>query len=177
MHRERGFTLVEVLVALVIAAIVVTLAQKVFASATEGVATLLAARRALDRSANARRLLKVTFLSLEIGSVGGTAFDGGPDRAAFSAWELTDGGWFELRRIELAVQDSQLVLRLRSNREIALEDSVVALSVDYLLRPGADARWARRWVSPGSAPLAVRLRIAGLAGAVDTLLFLIGSRG
>ena len=177
MLRDRGFTLIEVLVALTVAAMVVTLAQKAFAGATEGAQTLVATRQALDRSANERRWLKATFLSLQVGSVSDAGFDGEPDRAAFGAWELTEHGWFELRGVRLAVQDSQLVLTLEGRQRIALQDSVAALSLDYLLRAGADARWARRWMSPTSAPLAVRLRIARLTGAVDTLLFLIGSRG
>ena len=63
-------------------------------------------------------------------------------------------------------------------------DSVAELALDYLLEPGAESRWVREWVSPVSAPLAVRMRIekagCGTRDArcvVDTLLFLIKERG
>ena len=63
-------------------------------------------------------------------------------------------------------------------------DSGTDLQFDYLLEPGAESRWVREWVSPVSAPVAVRMRIAKAgcgkrdAGCVvDTLLFLIKERG
>src|SRR5438105_2612900 len=66
---------------------------------------------------------------------------------------------------------------------IALADSIASLDFDYLLEPGAESRWVRVWVSPVSAPLAVRMRVErpgkGEGGRVvtDTLLFLIKERG
>ena len=67
---------------------------------------------------------------------------------------------------------------------IALVDSVTNVQVDYRLEPGAESRWVREWVSPVSAPVAVRMRIErAVHGAqdtgnvVDTLLFLIKERG
>ncbi|MDZ4863742.1 MAG: hypothetical protein SGJ01_09885, partial [Gemmatimonadota bacterium] len=64
--------------------------------------------------------------------------------------------------------------------EIVLADSVVGVEFDYLLEPGAQTRWVQTWISPLSAPLGVRLRIARRANDVDwtdTLLVLIGERG
>ena len=48
--------------------------------------------------------------------------------------------------------------------------------------PGEQARFVREWISPVSAPIAVRLRIArrreaGYSEQVDTLLVLVGPRG
>ena len=66
---------------------------------------------------------------------------------------------------------------------ILLADSVTDVAFDYLLEPGEEAKWMREWISPVSAPLAVRIRIQrgtgkGEAGmVVDTLLLLIKERG
>jgi hypothetical protein len=67
---------------------------------------------------------------------------------------------------------------------VVLIDSVADVALDYLLEPGLDARWVGEWVSPLSAPLAVRMRIRRAGnetrepgGVVDTLLFLIKERG
>ena len=67
---------------------------------------------------------------------------------------------------------------------IALRDVVRDVEFDYLLEPGAESRWVREWVSPVSAPVAVRMRITKAengkwetGNAVDTLLFLIKERG
>ena len=189
---QRGFTLVEVMVALSIGAVVVLLAHELFGAVAERGRTLTVVRSALDRSANARRWLDATFLSLDVGTEGAAGFDGRPDHAAFASWLLTADGWFERRTVSLARNNDRLVASVAPGQPIALMDSVAELALDYLLEPGAEARWVREWVSPVSAPVAVRMRIEkagcpkglpvgrGMRDArcmVDTLLFLIKERG
>ena len=48
---------------------------------------------------------------------------------------------------------------------------------DYLLVPGADARWVMEWHSQVSAPLAVRVTLSHTGGEVDTMLYLVKPRG
>jgi prepilin-type N-terminal cleavage/methylation domain-containing protein len=181
---HRGFTLVELLVALSIASVVVIVAHQLFAAVAEHGKTLTAARTSLDRRANARRWLKGAFLSLDVGTDGASGFEGRPDHVAFSTWLLTPDGWFERRAVSLARNDDRLVANVTPGQPIALMDSATDVELDYLLEPGAESRWVREWVSPVSAPLTVRLRIArtgcGMQDAgcvVDTLLFLIKERG
>jgi len=179
-----GFTLIEVLVALTIAAVVVLLAHQVFAAVAERGRTLVAARDSLDRAANARRWLKATFLSLEVGTDSAGGFDGRADRIEFAAWQRTPDGWFERRRIALGHDGDQLVASVTPGEPVALIDGVTGIAFDYLLEPGAGSRWVREWVSPVSAPVAIRIRVArgggtGDGGRVvtDTLLLLIKERG
>jgi len=190
--RPAGFTLVEVMVALTIGAVVVLLAHELFGAVAERGRRLTVVRTALDRSANARRWLDATFLSLDVGTDGAGGFDGRPDHAAFASWLLTPDGWFERRTVSLARNNDRLVASVAPGQPIALMDSVAELALDYLLEPGAESRWVREWVSPVSAPVAVRMRIEkagcpkglpvgrGMRDArcmVDTLLFLIKERG
>ena|SRR5437867_1605403 len=184
VRDRRGFTLVEVVVALTIGAVVVLLAHQLFAGVADRGRTLTLARTALDRTANARRWLQATFLSLDVGTDGASGFDGRPDHAAFTTWLLTPDGWFERRVVSLARQDDRLVATVRPGQAIALSDGVTDLAFDYLLEPGAEARWVREWVSPVSAPVAVRMRVTKArngkretGNVVDTLLFLIRERG
>lgn len=177
-----GFTLVEVMVALTVGAVVLLAAHRIFAGVLDGSRALVEARETLDREANARRWLKATFLSLD------APFEGKPERASFNSWQLAPGGWFEERRIELRHQGDRLVA-LGSGEPLELANDVTDLAFDYLLDPGADSKWVREWISQVSAPVAVRIRIArcpkGLpddrgrqdAGCADTLLFLIKERG
>ena len=183
MRRESGFTLVEVLAAVAIAGAVVLVAHQLYTAVADGGHQLASARRALDREANGRRWLKSAFLSLEVGQVPGESFDGDGDRMRFSAWQMTSGGWFERRRIELGGIDDRLVATLPDG-QLSLADGVAHVAFDYLLEPGADTHWARQWISPVSAPMAVRMRIirdrvTGGRGrpATDTVLFLIKERG
>ena len=177
MRRESGFTLIEGVVALTIGALVVLVAHQLFAAVAERGKALTSARAALDRAANTRRWLHAMFLSLDVGTEGATGFDGRPDHAAFSTWLLTPDGWFERRHVSLSLEGDRLTATVTPGTPIALMDSVSDLQLDYLLEPGADSRWVREWVSPVSAPVAVRLRIARTGYVVDTLLFLIKERG
>jgi prepilin-type N-terminal cleavage/methylation domain-containing protein len=170
----RGFTLVEVMVAVAIGSLVTAAAYRVFTGVADGAKAVAAARESLDRSVNARRWLKGTFLSLE------PPFEGRVNRATFTSWQLVAGGWFEPQPISLAREGNRFVAT-SGQQTLVLADSVENVTFDYLLEPGADTKWVREWISPVSAPLAVRLRIVGCgkrdAGCVDTLLFLVKERG
>ena len=169
-----GFTLIEVLVALTIASVVVVAAHQIFTGVADGANAVAAERRDLDRTSNAHRWLKATFLSLE------PPFEGRVGRVLFTSWQLAPGGWFEQQQTELR-RDGRRLVATHGNAALELADNVTDLAFDYLLDPGADSRWVREWVSPVSAPVAIRLRIAGCgrrdAGCVDTLLFLVKERG
>jgi prepilin-type N-terminal cleavage/methylation domain-containing protein len=177
VSRNAGFTLIEVMVALAIGGLVVLTAERLFAGAGDGARLLTEAREQLDRDANARRWLEATFLSLAVGDSGAIGFTGNRDRVRFTAWQLTPGGWFEPCDIDLAMSVGQLVAGAAPGEALTLADSVTDLAFDYLLEPGADTRWVQQWVSPVSAPLAVRVRLGRARGVVDTLLFLIKERG
>jgi prepilin-type N-terminal cleavage/methylation domain-containing protein len=172
--RRQGFTLIEVMVAMAIAGIVILAAHRIFTGVADGARAVAAAREGLDRSANARRWLKSTFLSLE------PPFEGRANRASFTSWQLVPGGWFEQAPTRLS-QDGSRFIGATGAQPLQLADGVSDVAFDYLLDPGADTKWVREWISPVSAPLAVRLRIAGCgrrdAACADTLLFLVKERG
>jgi prepilin-type N-terminal cleavage/methylation domain-containing protein len=169
-----GFTLIEVLVALAVGGLVVVAAQRIFAGVGDSSKAIAAARERLDREANARRWLKATLLSLD------PPFEGRTDRVAFTAWHLTPGGWFEPAPTSLSLEGDRFIAR-SGDATLDLADGVSDLALDYLLDPGANAKWVREWISPVSAPLVVRVRIGrcgrGDAACADTLLFLIKERG
>src|SRR6266540_4746070 len=127
-HSALGFTLVEVLVALTISAVVVLLAHQVFAAVAERGRTLVAARDSLDRAANARRWLKATFLSLEVGTDSAGGFDGRADRVDVAAWERTADGWFDRRRIALGRDGDRLVASMTPGEAVALMDGVTGVA-------------------------------------------------
>lgn len=169
-----GFTLIEVLVALTIAGVVVVGARQIFTGVADGANAVATERRNLDRSSNARRWLKATFLSLE------PPFEGRTGRVSFTSWQLTPGGWFAQQQTELGRNGPRLVAT-HGNAALELANNVTDVAFDYLLEPGTDSRWVREWVSPVSAPVAIRLRIATCGhqkvGCVDTILFLVKERG
>lgn len=174
-----GFTLLELLAALAISGLVFLLASRLLSGAIGSSTALREARTALDREQNGYRWLRAAFGSLDLSATPG-GFEGQPDRVRFGSRRPSPAGWPVSRGVSLALVDGALLGQEDSEPPIRLADSVAVLSLDYLLEPGADTRWVRQWISPLTAPVAVRLRIARRAGdttQVDTLLLLIGERG
>jgi prepilin-type N-terminal cleavage/methylation domain-containing protein len=189
---RRGFTLVEVLVALAVGTAVVLLAHRTLLEASAIGSGVAQRRQAHDRLMNARRFLIQVFGSLEVGSVANSGFWGTTDAVAFTAWLPDESGASIRRRVSVVLGDVaaaggvRLVAFVYPREEsdgaaaatdtLVLMPSVSGLALDYLLDFGADAAWVQEWRSPVTAPLAVRLRVASDSG-VDTLLFAIGPRG
>ena len=181
MTGRRGFTLVELMVALVVTALVTLLAHRAFGVAIDGARELRRVRIAEDRTRNAERWLAAALLSLEVGQQGASSFEGQRDQVHFTSWLVTSSGWMERADVRLGLSGAALIARVGDAAPLVLADSVKAVTFDYLLEPGAESRWAAEWVSPVSAPIAVRLRMesTGSSGAIraDTVLYLIKSRG
>jgi prepilin-type N-terminal cleavage/methylation domain-containing protein len=177
-----GFTLIEVLLAITLSAMVLLAAHRIFTGVVDGTRRLNEARAELDRAMNARRWLTAAVGSLEVGDQGGP-FVGKPDQVAFGSWHLTPEGWLTRRRVALGDVSGRFVALPPQGDPLVLADSVRDVQFDYLLDPGENATWVREWISPVSAPLAIRMRITrsgcGMpdAGCVDTLLLIIGPRG
>lgn len=180
MRRERGFTLVEVMVALSLGALVLFAAHRVFSAVVDGSHRLTEAQQALERQSNTRRWLTEAFGSLAIGETGG-GFAGHVDRVQFSTWELDEHGWRRRDRVELELRQHQFIASTEAG-DITLADSLTALEFDYLLDPSdgsGSEGWGfvREWISPVSAPLAVRVRLAYKSQPTDTLFLIVGPRG
>lgn len=174
MRSERGgFTLIELMVALAISGVVVLLAYRTLVGIADSAAQLAASRTELDQAMNARRWLMEAFGSLQVDS--GNGFTGHADRVEFAASQWAPQGWLETRDIVLSREGDSLVARM-ANTPFTLRRGVRSFECDYLLEPGAATKWVREWISPVSAPLAVRLRI-GYREHADTLLLLVGPRG
>jgi len=177
--RRGGFTLLEVLVAVVLTGTVALLAHQLFAAAVDGSRRLEQARRRLDREGNARAFLRDALLALEVGADSAGSFEGEPRRLRFSARLPTSDGWDERRTVGLALAGDRWTAAVgdEPGTRLVLADSVRSVQLDYLLEPGADARWVMDWHSPVSAPLAVRVRLTRAGDACDTMIYLVKPRG
>ena len=176
---RRGFTLIEVMVALSLSAMVLLMAHRLFGTAADALLSLRRSREELDREQNGARWLTLAFGNLDVADSAG-GFEGLPDRVRFASWQLTAPGWLERVPVELSAEGGAFVARAGAEPPITIADSVLATEFDYLLEPGARTKWVHTWISPLSSPVAVRLRIARRANAAawtDTLLVLIGERG
>lgn len=180
MAPDRGgFTLVEVLVAMVLLAIVMLMGRGLVGSVLDGAHRTDEYRGELDREMNAHRWLTAAFASAGTGDAGRPgSFEGDSGAVSFTAWLETPGGWPEPGTIRLAVAGTALTVEGPS-RSFTLMAGVHRLDFDYLADLGANTAWVRAWRSAVSAPYAVRVRIDRRPARprVDTLLLRIGSRG
>jgi len=171
--RRSGFTLIEMMVALTLAALVALLAHRMFSGVLDASRRATEAQTTLAREMNARRWLIEAFGALDISATSG-GFVGRAREVDFATWQRTTADRLALNRVTLVQIADSLVLVGASR--ISLLDSVRSADFDYLLEPGANSIWVREWISPVSAPLAVRLRV-NRSSVVDTLVLLVGPRG
>jgi prepilin-type N-terminal cleavage/methylation domain-containing protein len=169
----RGFTLIEVIVALTIGSAVVLMVHQAFGAMIDVSGRLDTERAQHGRRMHTAEALEPAFGSLEIGFAGTTGFEGQPNRVAFSA-TLPTGT--RPAPVAIAIEGGWLMLR-RGTAPVDTLAPATAVALDYLLSYGAQATWVQSWHSPASAPLAVRLRLLHNDAPADTLLFVIGPRG
>ncbi len=176
MKARTGFTLVELMVALVLGSLTVLLTHQVFTAVSDGIRRMAAAQTDWEAKQFAGRWLDDAILSLETGS-GGGGFDGHADRLEFSTWLMTEQGWPERQRVSLSLNHHRLVARAAGS-SVELFPELRSVAFDYLLDPGLNSHWVSDWSSPVSAPLGVRLRLERIQPHhTDTLLFLVKGRG
>jgi prepilin-type N-terminal cleavage/methylation domain-containing protein len=172
--RNRGFTLIEVMAALVVGAVVMTLLYRLLTVIGTGLASARRTSASLETDANTRRWLKRAFGSVEVGQPGDSPFEGSAMRLSCTTWLEVPGGWLERGQLSLALRGDSLEARYPAGN-LLIATNVIAIELAYL---GSTSRatWEAAWDSPVAPPLAVRL-ILIRAEASDTLTYLIGGRG
>jgi prepilin-type N-terminal cleavage/methylation domain-containing protein len=182
-HRQRrGFTLIEVLVALVVGAVVMLGARLLLEGVGDSGRRIVRVAQRADRDANAERLLRSTVASLEWGSAeeGGARFGGDEHEARFTSWCDTPGGWQERCAVMISItcdSSAQPVSAALSLSGVGTEP--VQVRAGFMrgeLRYLADARdgghWITKWDAGLSAPIAI-----GVILDRDTLVLRVGERG
>lgn len=175
VRAHDGFTLLEVMVALAIGAMVLMMAHQLLAAVTEGSRRLEERVIHQDRMLNGRRWLRAALGSINA-PVESLPFIGHPNELTLSASTLRGGGWFAPQRLRLLVHEDSLLVERSEEGILFLADSIERIDFDYLLEPGAETRWASNWISTASTPLAVRMRLKHRQSGIDTSLFMIMDR-
>jgi len=192
-RHASGFTLVELLVALLLTGLVVLLAHALLADVTDAARRTQEVVRQADREGNRRLWLVRTFAGVDVAGSAPLGFRGThgsregreADQVAFRSW-VRIGERHELRVVRIGLTDEGRILaevrlppgpRDATPDLLVLGEGIVALALDYLLDYGAGAPWVAEWVSPVSAPVAVRWRVTRADGRADTLLLHVGARG
>ncbi|MGH7334195.1 MAG: PulJ/GspJ family protein [Candidatus Rokuibacteriota bacterium] len=177
-HRvANGFTLIEVMVALMIGGMALAGAAALLSGLAERAEAIRTAAARVDREANAERVLRSLLANLELSPDTSPSWVGDPRSARFRAWCDTPAGWPGRCAVRLFFQDSGGVGSLRLEL-IGAEPSVTELRrgfraghFRYLVNAGQGGQWTTRWSHP--VPPAAVAVITGN----DTLLLTVWGGG
>jgi prepilin-type N-terminal cleavage/methylation domain-containing protein len=176
---RRGFTLIEVIVALTIGAIAVTLSVAIFSNVSVGIERVTGAIAVHDRRSNAREWMADVFSYMTPVGREAEGFKGDSRAMSFSSRVWDPSGAHVASRIALEFRDSSLVARSSVDTVTVLASGLVSGRFDYIEAYGSTVPFSIRWESRISAPLAVRVllgRRGTAAATIDTLFFWIGTR-
>lgn len=179
-HRSSrghdGFTLIEVIVALVISAIVLLGARAMLGEVGDDALRIAAQTRHVDTEANAERALRALVRGLELSGNDSAQFSGDEQKTQFSSWCDVPGGWQERCSVELVVERRRdgdaLVIQTSTRPPILVREGMRAASLRYLSTVSGGGEWIRVWGTGITAPLAI-----GIILDADTLIVPIGERG
>jgi prepilin-type N-terminal cleavage/methylation domain-containing protein len=173
---RSGFTIIELLVALIVGAMVVLAARLMLEGVADDARRINIFAQRGDHGANAERALRSTVESLDVGTVGVQPFEGDERAARFTAWCTRPGGWQERCAVTLSITgDSSvaaLVLALPGDKPLNVRSGARHGQLCYLADAHDGGRWVRKW----GAGLGVPLAIGAILDA-DTLVLRIGERG
>ena len=171
-----GFTLVEVMVAIAISAMVVAAGRLLLGELGDDAERIAVATAATDGAANADWFLHSLVGQIEVGSTASETFSGTDHEARFTSWCLVPQGWQERCTVTLTVggDDSVRTLEamLSTGEHVVLRTQPPPLVLRYLTNAAAGGTWHRSWDPAIQAPLAI-----GIVTQADTTILRIGDRG
>lgn len=174
--QRTGFTLLEILVAITIAAMTVLTARALLEELADDAQAIVRQAAESDEDANAERVLRELIRRLEIGTDDSTRFTGHERIARFTSWCEVPRGWLERCKVTLAVEtrgrEPVLAAALSTGELLMLRRGFTSGQLRFLGDAGRGGTWFRSWGESITAPLAI-----GVVLDADTLILRIGERG
>ena len=176
-NRARGgFTLIEVIVALVVSSIVLLGARAMLGEIGDDALRIAARAQRVDAETNAERTMRALVRGLELSANDSAQFSGTARRAQFSSWCDMPAGWQERCSVALVIEKRRdgdaLVIHASARPPMIVRERVGTASLRYLSTVSAGGEWIRVWGAGITAPLAI-----GIILDADTLIVPIGERG
>ncbi len=151
LHSALGFTLIEVMVALVIGGMAVAGAAALLSGLADRAQAIARAATRADGDANAERVLRALVANLELSTDTTPSFVGDATSARFRAWCDTPGGWLErcTARLFFEQRGELASLRLeligREATVIELQSGIRAGRFRYLVNVDHVLTWKDTW--------------------------------
>lgn len=178
---RTGFTLLEVLVAVMISATLLLSADVVFEQLADSRATAARATVERDRAQNALAMIRRWVRQANVSSRSGSGlaphgFTGDSTTARFSSSCIAPGGWERECDVTLHVvsdSDGAALVAVSSTGDSArLGRRDHSLMLRYLIDATDNGRWVGRWPAGPTVPIAI-----GIVSGADTVLCRVGARG
>ena len=177
-RRAAGFTLVEVMVAVVVIGVVLVGARTMLGQIADDADRIAGAAAEADREANADGLLRAVTGRVEVSRMPGqeVSFQGQPDGARFHSWCEVPDGWLERCQASLGfvgLEDgAALVLRLSTGETVPVRRGIRRGEILYLRDAAQGGVWMKSWGASITPPVALGVVVDG-----DTSVIRIGERG
>ena len=160
--RRRGFTLIEVAVAMVVASGFLVLSRAVLFGVADGAGRIAAAASANDDKRTSRQQLRAILAFARTVDPDSVAFLGSPRALFVRSYCPTPGGWNEACSVTVSIGDSTSTIYLGINyrRLTAIDRSARDFAALCYLQSVADGgRWLSDWPATHDLPMAVGLVI------------------
>lgn len=168
--QSRGFTLVELVIALTIATGLLLGGRLLLERLADANHRMARAAEAADEAANADMLLRRLVLQADPPRIG-HPFDGGPAAARFPSWCDTPAGWQEACTVTLTLGDA-LTVSAPPMPPFLARRGIAGAEFRYLYDAADGGHWQRTWRDQATLPRAI-----GIVTTGDTTILRIGERG
>lgn len=170
--KRRGFTLLELMVAVVLGAGILMAGRLLLEQVTSASQTILFAQAASELRVSREQTLRELFRNLEIATTDSVTFGGTEHDMTFTSWCDSASGLRGRCRVTLTL-DSVLAMTSSSDsaRVVLARDTVLGV-FRYLNDVHDGGQWLRGWGNGITIPLAI-----GVVFGHDTTVLRIGSRG
>jgi prepilin-type N-terminal cleavage/methylation domain-containing protein len=173
-RRRQGATLIELMVALAASGVALAGGAALVSAAHTSLEQARRTAAAIDRRANAQRLLRRTVADMLAGD-GADRFSGNMRETRFTSWCDVAAGWREPCSMSLRIEPTGagpvLTLLAGSDGPVVLMSADSVLELRYLTKVIDGGNWIERWDPSVSLPFGVGLLVDG-----DTLILPVGSR-
>ncbi|MEM7417907.1 MAG: prepilin-type N-terminal cleavage/methylation domain-containing protein [Gemmatimonadota bacterium] len=171
---RRGFSLIEVMVALTISGLAISIVAGLLAATVDAVDVTVRSADEHGEDALLRAWLNGVLRSASVDVDPARSFYGDATSMRVHARSLSPRGWPEDGVVDVDVEGGRLFVSIGSHRMPVL-DSLDHAVFDYRIRSNQGDDWLVRWESYTELPLAVRLRYTR-DGVHDTLVVITNPR-
>jgi prepilin-type N-terminal cleavage/methylation domain-containing protein len=172
-RNRRGMTLLEIVVALALAFVVVSLGARLLNQVDDAAGRMLLATNASAREANGARLLGELLWQAESSTDSTRRFRGEARSLECWTWCLTSRGFATRCSVLLSIDslpDSSVVwAQVNAGDSYVVRRQLGAAQFRYIDVSPSDSGWPARWQTNTSLPLAV-----ALVTATDTTIYPVG---